>query len=91
MAREHHHSSARKRRGFADEGWMRDAFSREEDHADSFSPNNWAKEGDPDDGLDRLWKQYGVLVDLYKYYHDVAWKAAVWFARATSAASSTVP
>lgn len=47
---------------------MRDAFSRAEDHAASFLPDNWAKEGDPDDGKDRLWKQYGVLVDLYKYY-----------------------
>ena len=58
---------------------MRDAFSRAEDHAASFLPDNWAKEGDPDDGKDRLWKQYGVLVDLYKYYLDVAWKAAVWY------------
>jgi hypothetical protein len=79
MAREHHDSAAHKRRDFASERWMRHAFSRAEDHADSFLPDNWAKEGDPDDGKDRLWKQYGVLTDLYKYYLDIAWKAAVWY------------
>jgi hypothetical protein len=79
MAHDHPDFQAHRQRDFAHKGWIRDAFSRVEDHAASFWPDDWVKEGDPDDGTDRLWKQYDVLVDLYKYYLDAAWKAAVWY------------
>jgi hypothetical protein len=26
-----------------------------------------------------LWKQYGVYVDLYKFYVDIAWKGSIWY------------
>ena len=42
-------------------------------------------EGDPLPDGDRLWKQYTVLVDLYKYYLGIAWKAAVWYYATTGA------
>jgi hypothetical protein len=66
--------------------WMRRAFSPEEDDTRSFSDRQqWAEEGDKLDDNDRLWKQYVVLVDLYKYYLDVAWKVAVWYYATTGA------
>jgi hypothetical protein len=64
---------------------MRDAFSPREDFAGSFQPGTWAGEGDRLDADDRLWKQYIVLVELYKYYLEVAWKAAVWYYATTGA------
>jgi len=63
-----------------DNHWVRRAFSAIEDDAKSFNNNKqWAKAGENLDPDDRLWKQYQVLVDLYKYYLDVAWKVAVWY------------
>jgi hypothetical protein len=76
---------AEHRQDFADSGWMRHAFSPTEDFAGSFEPQTWAGEGDPLDADDRLWKQYIVLVELYKYYVDIAWKAAVWYYATTGA------
>jgi hypothetical protein len=66
--------------------WMRRAFTPGEDDARSFiDRQQWAKEGDKLDADDRLWKQYVVLVDLYKYYLEVAWKVAVWYYATTGA------
>jgi hypothetical protein len=41
---------------------------------------NWAIDGQeqiPEGSV--LWKQYEVLVGLYRYYLDVAWKVSVWY------------
>jgi hypothetical protein len=35
--------------------------------------------GDPIAEDDRLWRQYLVLVELYKFYLEIALKAAVWY------------
>jgi hypothetical protein len=68
---------------------MRRAFSPDEEDARSFSEqNHWAIEGQRVDPDDRLWKQYVVMVDLYKYYLDAAWKAITWYYAATGAALS---
>ena len=77
--------SSEQKQDFANRGWMRQAFSRREDFAGSFLSQTWAGDGDPLDADDRLWRQYIVLVDLYKYYLDVAWKAAVWYYATTGA------
>jgi hypothetical protein len=71
------------------DGWVRRAFSPGEDDARSFSERNqWAREGQRIDPDDRLWKQYLAMIDLYKYYLDAAWKAAIWYYAATGAALS---
>lgn len=68
-------------------GWgrARKLLSWAEDDADSFDPLTWAG---PDSSLsDRnpLWANYAILVDLYKHYLDVAWKASVWYYAVTGA------
>ena len=64
--------------------WIRRAFSPGEDDARSMWDNEqWAEEGEKIDPDDRLWKQYVVMVDLYKYYLDTTWKAAVGYYAAT--------
>lgn len=47
--------------------------------------SRWASAGDELADSDRLWRQYLVLVDLYKYYLDVAWKVSVWYYATTGA------
>jgi len=59
--------------------WVWRIISTREDMAASFEKRNWAAIGEPIHPEDRLWKQYLVLVDLYKYYLDVAWKVSVWY------------
>jgi hypothetical protein len=60
--------------------WVSRAFSPAEDDARSMhARDQWAREGEKLDSDDRLWKQYLVLVDLYKFYLDIAWKAAVGY------------
>jgi hypothetical protein len=66
-------------------GAARKLLSLVEDNAASFDPETWA---DPDHGLSNgnaLWSQYVVLVDLYKHYLDIAWKASVWYYAITGA------
>jgi hypothetical protein len=60
--------------------WVREAFSVNEDNAQSFlNHNKWAKEGEKLDPDDRLWKQYMVFIDLYKYYFDIIWKVSTGY------------
>jgi len=68
-------------------GWLLKAFTFVEDDGSSFKVETWADESDPQLGPvgNRLWAQYAVLVDLYKHYLDVAWKASVWYYAITSA------
>ena len=64
--------------------WIRHAFSPSEDDARSmWHREQWAGEGEKIDPDDRLWKQYIVMVDLYKYYLDAAWKGAVGYYAST--------
>lgn len=49
----------------------------------SYTPGGWAgaSEEISDDNL--LWRQYALLVDLYRYYIDLVWKVSIWFYTAT--------
>lgn len=68
-------------------GWIGRALTFVEDENGSFKPKTWAGETAPDLGPagNRLWAQYAVLVDLYKQYLDMAWKASVWYYAITGA------
>lgn len=68
-------------------GWVRRTLSPTEDDARSMSEltGDWATPGQALDERDRLWQQYVVLVDLYKYYLDMVWKVAVWYYATTGA------
>ena len=45
----------------------------------SFTPDGWATASEEisDDNL--LWRQYILMVDLYRYYIDLVWKVTIWF------------
>ena len=45
----------------------------------------WASASDTIDEHNVLWMQYAVLIDLYKYYLDLAWKVSVWYYAASGA------
>jgi hypothetical protein len=64
-----------------EEGWVHRVLTPAEDDAGSFSPEegHWAASGEVLNEHDRLWMQYVVLVDLYKFYLEVAWKVSVWY------------
>jgi hypothetical protein len=49
----------------------------------SFAPEKWAgaTEVISDDNL--LWRQYVLLVELYRFYIDLIWKVSIWFYTAT--------
>jgi len=51
----------------------------------SFNPATWAtaRAAVREHGV--LWSQYTVLVELYRYYLDIAWKSSVWFYAVTGA------
>ena len=68
-------------------GWLRKALTLVEDDDGSFKRKTWADENDPQLGPagNRLWAQYVVLVDLYKNYLDMMWKASVWYYAITGA------
>ncbi|MEO5663750.1 MAG: hypothetical protein ABIR39_10730 [Nocardioides sp.] len=68
-------------------GWLRKALTWREDGGASFDEKTWA---DPSaqpvaPGTNRMWAQYALLVDLYKHYLDIAWKASVWYYAVTGA------
>jgi hypothetical protein len=66
--------------------WVRRAFSHREDIARSFvDREHWADADETLDANNSLWKQYALLVDLYKYYLEIAWKVAVWYYATTGA------
>jgi hypothetical protein len=46
-------------------------------------PDGWAAASEEisDDNL--LWRQYVLMVDLYRYYIDLVWKVTIWFYTAT--------
>ena len=46
---------------------------------------SWAKGDTTIDANNLLWKQYGVFVDLFKFYLDTALKANIWFYSITGA------
>jgi hypothetical protein len=45
----------------------------------SNNPAGWAAAGEEisDDNL--LWRQYVLLVDLYRFFIDLVWKVSIWF------------
>jgi hypothetical protein len=65
--------------------WWLDVLTLKEEHDDSFQRESWAGAGFNIDDSDRLWRQYLILVDLYKYYLDIAWKVSVWYYAITGA------
>jgi hypothetical protein len=68
-------------------GWIVKALTFVEDENGSFKEHTWADSAAPHLGPagNRLWAQYVVLVDLYKQYLDIAWKASVWYYAITGA------
>jgi hypothetical protein len=40
---------------------------------------NWAYGRESISDTNALWRQYVILVDLYRYYIDLAWKVSVWY------------
>ena len=68
-------------------GWLRKAITWKEDGGASFGQSSWADPSAPSLGPagNRLWAQYALLVDLYKHYVDIAWKASVWYYAVTGA------
>jgi len=40
---------------------------------------SWAKGDATIDPNNLLWKQYGIFVELFKFYLDTALKANIWF------------
>lgn len=66
--------------------WALQALSPAEASSRSFSDSShWAAAEEKLDENGTLRVQYVVLVDLYKYYLDIGWKAVVWYYTATGA------
>jgi hypothetical protein len=69
--------------------WELEALTPGESNGNSFAVEKaWASATVKIDEHNLLWKQYAVLVDLYKYYLELAWKVSVWY-YATSGAILT--
>lgn len=66
-------------------GWMREVLTPQET-GQSFDRDCWPGPEAMVASENPLWRQYSVLVDLYKYYLDVAWKVSVWYYATTGAA-----
>jgi hypothetical protein len=49
----------------------------------SREPDGWAAASDEINEDNVLWRQYVLLVDLYRYYIDLLWKVSIWFYTAT--------
>jgi hypothetical protein len=52
----------------------------------SFSRDGWAAASEEVSDGNLLWRQYVLFSDLYRYYIDLIWKAAIWFYTAIGAA-----
>lgn len=64
--------------------WMGEVLSPAETGS-SFVWRAWAGSDAVMSSDNVLWRQYTILVDLYKYYLDVAWKVSVWYYATTGA------
>lgn len=49
----------------------------------SFTPGGWAGASEEIHEENLLWRQYVLLVDLYRYYIDLVWRVTIWFYTAT--------
>lgn len=49
----------------------------------SYAPDGWASAGEKISEDNLLWRQYTLLVDLYRYYIELIWKVSIWFYTAT--------
>jgi hypothetical protein len=67
--------------------WIGAVLSPREGNNASFRNDGeqWALPGEPIAEDDRLWRQYLVMVDLYKFYLEITWKVAVWYFATTGA------
>jgi hypothetical protein len=66
--------------------WEIEALTPGETNGTAFvCDKNWANASAKIDEHNVLWKQYAVLVDLYKYYLELAWKVSVWYYAASGA------
>jgi hypothetical protein len=45
----------------------------------SHDPVGWATAEEKISDTNTLWRQYTTLVDLYRYYIELAWKVSVWY------------
>lgn len=68
-------------------GWLLDTLTPRLEHADSLTrKDRWVG---PEGTLDQhstLWQNYVVLVGLYKFYLNIAWKSVTWYYLITGAA-----
>jgi hypothetical protein len=61
-------------------GWLRSVLTLPEENSHSFkNEDRWAATSDVLNEDNPLWRQYVVLVDLYKFYIEVAWRVSVWY------------
>src|SRR6266568_67752 len=49
----------------------------------SYTLDGWAAASEEISEDNLLWRQYVLLVDLYRYYIDLIWKVSIWFYTAT--------
>jgi hypothetical protein len=49
----------------------------------SLTSGGWATAGEEISDDNVLWRQYVLMVDLYRYYIDLVWKVTIWFYTAT--------
>jgi hypothetical protein len=61
-------------------GWTKAAWTFDEDNADSITRSDrWVSDREKISDDNALFKNYTILVELYKYYLDIAWKSATWY------------
>jgi hypothetical protein len=51
----------------------------------SRDPTGWAAADEKISGEEKLWRQYVIFVELYRYYIDLVWKASIWLYTAIGA------
>ena len=56
-----------------------EASAHQVPESSSLDPRSWAAKGDEVSDGNVLWRQYLILVDLYRYYIDLVWKVAIWY------------
>src|SRR5690242_16540045 len=53
--------------------------SHEASKSSIFNRNGWAGRDEEINDSNALWRQYIILVDLYRYFIDLIWKVSIWY------------
>jgi hypothetical protein len=59
--------------------FLSESSPHEASESSIFNRNGWAARGEEIDDANTLWRQYVILVDLYRYYIDLVWKVSIWY------------